>query len=336
MAVIRRLERNDFPAVCALFNYERDEAELKWLFESRDGKDIYNAYVAEYNKEIVGVISYLTDSYVYEEKNYQGVIPISWMISNNYKGLAGVLLFKKVFNQGDLGMAISGSSTARDLYSLFKFGFVGNAHVYFRITSFNNLYSVVRKRTFLKTIGFITYLLPTFFRNKIKAKKASQLSFSIYKGNIFNNEKDHFSVFRKKVSKKYIDWLLACPNVDSYAFLIKKGQQYLGICVVYVGRKGKGKVGRIAYLPYLGDDLNLWYETIDYCVAFLKEKNCSMVSGIAYHELNHKGLVISKFKKIDRYSLPIYSKSINKNVGLINWNNWMFQFSEGDNAFRDF
>jgi len=116
--IIRRIEEKDFKAVSALYNGRKSVEELIWLFTNPEDSNSYNAFVAEDKEnEIIGVCGYVQSTYFDNKINKSGVIPISWKISSDYKGMAGVLLFKKIISLGDFGITIAGSDTAQNLYS---------------------------------------------------------------------------------------------------------------------------------------------------------------------------------------------------------------------------
>ena len=66
--------------------------------------------------------------YYQDKKEIQGVTPITWMIAPNYKGMAGIYLFKKAMEQGDIGVVLGGTEIAQTLYPLFKYKHISNIH----------------------------------------------------------------------------------------------------------------------------------------------------------------------------------------------------------------
>ena len=96
-----------------------------------------------------------------------GVIPMSWKIADDYKGFAGIQLFKKVLSIGEFGMAIAGSETAKKLYPLFKYEFLSNSIEYYKLLHPKNALLLLKRRTPFKTVGMAGYLLPSYFKSTI-------------------------------------------------------------------------------------------------------------------------------------------------------------------------
>ncbi len=332
---IRRIEEKDFLEVSALYNGRKSVKELKWLFTNPGDSTIYNAFVAENNKnEIIGVIGYVLSIYSQNIFELSGSIPISWKLHSEYKGMAGVLLFKKVMNLGDFGITIAGSETAKDLYKLFKYKYISKIDQYYKILDLKGSYRSLHRKSILKTVGMFAYLSPSYFKNP--KHSVDDIYFKRYDGSNFIEEQSSKNLFKKKITKNYIDWLLDCPLVKTYAFTIKKDKLNLGTCVLYIKEKDGVKKGRIVHLPYLGSDIKIWESVIDKCIYYLKENGCCIVNASAHNTMNKKGYLSSGFVNIKKHYKPLYIKDPKNSLDHIDLNNWYLQYSEGDKAYRSF
>lgn len=334
---IRRIEERDLLEVSALYNGRKSVEELKWLFTNPDDSTIYNAFVAEDNKnQIIGVIGYVVSVYSQNSFELSGSIPISWKLHSEYKGIAGVLLFKKVMGLGDFGITIAGSETAKDLYKLFKYKYLSNIDQYYKILELKDSYKSLHRKSFIKTLGMFACLLPSYFNTLKRKQSEDNIGLIKYNGSNFAEDIENTSVFKKKINKNYLDWLLDCPLVKSDAFVIKRGDKNLGVCILYIKEEGNIKKGRIVHLPYLGNDVKIWESVIDRCIYYLKENGCCIVNASAHNTINKKGYLSSGFVNIKKHYKPLYIKDPKKSLDHIDLNNWHLQYSEGDKAYRSF
>lgn len=334
--LIRRIKEEDFQGVSNLYDGRKSIEELKWLYTDPNNSDIFNAFVAVNEKNvIIGEIAFSLSNYIQDTKEVYGVIPMNWKISREYKGMAGILLLKKVLSLGDFGITIGGSKTAQNLYPLFKFKYLSNIDEYYKILNLTQLFKSYKRKSLIKTIGMISYLIPSYYKNPSHKSLYLDIELIDYDGNNFVSERDYKNVFKKQITKKYIDWLLGCPTLKTYGFSIKKGNEYFGICVLYIQKINGINRGRIVHIPFLGNDKKLWSSVINKCITFFKKEECCIITGLVNHNLSHLGFSKSGFTKIKKHAKPLFIKDDNQNLSSININNWFLQYSEGDKAYRE-
>lgn len=331
--IIRRIENEDFSDVSNLFDLDNSVEKLKWLFTNPDEPNKFNAFVAIENNKIIGVIGYILSTYTQGNNKVQGVTPIAWRIDSTYKGIAGVSLFKKVSNIRDVGIAIGGTDIARTLYPMFKYRSLVYSEHYYKILNIFDYYKVLKRKTLLKKIGMFGYLLPSYFRKTSVKLIHKDINLIPYDFSNFINEKEYKGILKKKVTKNYIDWLLDCPMLKTFAFIVKKGEDELGVCVLYIQKFKNCYKGRIVHMPFLGFDNSLWLAVINKCIMFFKKEKCCFVSGLAKTELYQGGLSNSGFKKISMHKTPFYIKDSSQTLESFDISNWHLQFSEGDISF---
>lgn len=333
---ISQVEENDLHKISELYGFRKSTKELKWLYSDPYNKGDLNAYVArDENDHIVGIIGYESATYEQNDLEFTGVIFMTWLVAADYKGFAAVSLLKKVSNLGDFAISIAGSELGQSLYPILKYKKISKIDIYYKILNFNKFYKSLDGKAFIRKIGLSAILLPSYFRkSKIKTAENS-VELVPYIGNNFILDKSKNGIFKKKVTKNYLDWLLECPLVESYAFVVKNGDKELGMCVVYIKTTNKIKKGRIVHLPFLGKDDKLWSNVIDRCVHFLRKKDCCLVTGLAHHKMTHEGFLNSGFI-LKQHNKPVYIKDPNENLKSISLKNWHIQFSEGDKGYRGF
>ncbi len=341
--IIRRIEKRDFTEVSDLFIMENgilEEGntveELMWLFTDPENKNQFNAFVAvDDSNTIIGVIGYALSMYTQKAKVIIGVTPFSWKLKSNYKGIAGISLFRKVSELGDIGIAIGGTDIARKLYPLFKYKFLIHSNNYYKMLSISNYYKTLKRKNILKKMSILGFLLPSYFIFSLNKSLNKDKSLIPYNYRNFVEDKEFENVFKKKITKNYIDWQLNCPRLNAYAFVVKKGNDNLGMCVLNIQKFENTFKGRIVHLPYLGNNKNLWISVIKKCLVFFRKKGCCFVSGLAINNMCQQGLYKSGFIKIKSHHEPIYIKDSLKRTDQFNIDNWHFQFSEGDIGFMD-
>ncbi len=334
MESVRRIKEDDFEAVSALYNGRKSIEELKWLYTNPNNSKMYNAFIAvNKNNEIIGEIAYSLSTYVQGDQIVKGAIPFNWKIIDNYKGLAGILLFKKVLSLGDFSFAIGGTNKAFSLFPLFKFKESFRIHQFYKILDLYEFSKSFKRKSKRKTLGMIGYLLPSFFY-KSHRNLYPDVEFLKYTGLNFIKEQNLNKTFKKEISKNYVDWLLACPVVQSYAYLIKKGNINYGICVLYIAKTKKYKRGRIVHLPFLGNDKRLWNTVISQCTHIFRKEKCSFITAQSYNQFVTSGYLDTGFIKIDKHNHPLFIKDPKNKLKSINLEDWHLQYSEGDKFYR--
>jgi hypothetical protein len=265
----------------------------------------------------------------------KGVIFMSWIVSPDYKGLAGVLLLKKVSLLGDFAIAMSGSKLGQSFYPMVKYKHFSNIDMYYKVLNLPSFFNTIQRSSLKKKLGMFGYLSPTVFKNSPKKYLDTTIEFTKYNGDNFAEEENYNQVFRKVITKNYIDWLLACPTLNTHAFCIKKKDKNLGVCVLYIQKTKNGNKGRIVHLPFLGNDNILCNSIIRKCLDFFRKEKCSFVTALAHNPQNQLVFSESGFMKIKQHHKPVYLKDLNNNLESIDLKNWCLQFSEGDKAYRD-
>ncbi|WKK66830.1 hypothetical protein [Lutimonas zeaxanthinifaciens] len=335
--LIRRIEESDFEHAAPLFKvpYKKSIEELKWLFKDPNDKNEYNGFVCISNEELVGVIGYIDVSYTDGTVDFKGVIPMSWQLKENYKGFAGILLFKKVLALGDFCIAIAGSSTAKQMYPMFKYRYLFNIYEYYKVLDLKSSFCLITKKGRLKSLAKLLWLNTARFRINIKFKKTRNVVFENYNQTEEQIKEINYGIIRRKLNKNQINWFLKCPLVKSMAFKVYLDESFLGYVILYIKSQDGCNQGRIVHLPYV-DDKHLSYEIFHKCLQILKKHKCSFVSSWLHHDAHSSSLKNHGFKRIKNKIIPFYLKDKRNVFENHNLDNWFLQYSEGDKAYRNF
>ena len=333
--IIRDLVETDLHEISKLYDFRKSELELKWLFSDPYKSGSFNAFVSiNDDNELTGVIGYAKAMYNWNDNSNVGVIPMSWKIKDSYKGMAGVLLFKKVMTLGEFCMTIEGSETAQNLYSLFKLKYVSKGDVYYKVLNLVNYYKSLKGKSYAEKVKLLGVLLSTRFINAKKKSLSLEVKWTAYSSGNYSVPVSQESVFSKVLSEEYVNWLLDCPVLKTYAFNIIIDNVNYGLCVLYIQKINGIRRGRIVHLPFLGINEEIWSSVIDKCISFFKEKKCCSITSLAHHKMNHSSFLDSGFRKIEKHSKPIFIKDVNNVLSSVDLKNWNFQYSEGDKAYR--
>lgn len=333
---LRRIEKGDFEEVSRLFKQGNSVKELMWLFTDSNDSTKYNAFVVIDSKNtIVGVIGYELSRYTQFGREVIVVLPFSWKLKDGYKGFAGVSLYREVSKLGEIGVNIGSSEIAKKVAFLFKYESLIHFDYYYKILNNYDYFLNFKGKNLIKGFGKFLYLLPSHYYISLFSYLDKDISLIPYNGNNFIKEQEFSNIFKKEITKNYINWLLDCPSVKTFAFVIKKDNNNLGICVLNIKKEEKIFKGRIVHLPFLGYDKKIWISVIEKCLVFLKGEECCVVSGVAINEMCHKGYLKSGFIKIRKLHKPILIKNIGERRTQFNLKNWHLQFSEGDISIRN-
>jgi len=331
---IRRLETADLESVSKLYDDRKSLKELKWLFHDFENPDNYNGFVAvDENNRIMGVIGYCLSEYNQKNEKITGVVPMSWKLAADYKGFAGVQLFKKAISLGRFSFAIDGTDIAQKLYPMFKYHFLLDNTIFYKILNLKNACLSLKKKSKIKTYGFIGYLLPTYLKKVPKHHPELDIKLLLYTGEDYMPEKEYPGVFRKIITKAYIDWLLQCPVLNTHAFGIYNKKEFLGICVLYVQKINHVNRGRIVHLPYLGDDLTIWTAVMGHILHFFENEQCCLVTGLGQHSMNRAAYKSAGFLSPKGYVRSIYLKDNDGIIDVSNPYNLFLQYSEADEGY---
>jgi hypothetical protein len=153
------------------------------------------------------------------------------------------------------------------------------------------------------------------------------------------------SVFINAQERSHIHWLLDCPLCDTYAFSIKQDDKQLGIAICYIGKnKDDILTGRIVHLSYLGDDEDLWQNTILEIEQFFIDNGCLVVATLASYPTYIKALIDNGYSKRPHYPVPAFNENgrpfflrdPRKNLPDISDESFHWTFFEGDMSYRNF
>lgn len=330
--IIRKLLEPDFPELEKLFNGKKVINELKWLFVNPDNNAEYNAFVAEKDGHIVGVVGYSVTDFMVRGKTKKGIIPMSWMVSPEYRGLAGIQLLKKALNLGEFGFAVTSSETAQKIIPIAKYRYYTSVRVYQKMLRPFPLKTGVLKflgSCIVATIGAIF----GFFTGHKKAISIKATDISGLAPELFNQP--NAPEFSDIVTLNKINWLLRCPVVScTCCFQILNKDKAIGYMVCYISTTKKGiKKGRLIHLSYLGDDKRLWRQAICALESFLRQEKCCVLTVMANNQTFLRSLHGLGFYRTSKSYLVYFDDRLTDMSDSI-IKEWNLTFAVSDKGYR--
>ncbi len=328
---IRRTNKEDLVHIEDLYKSRKQLKELEWLYVNPENLAEYNSYVAvNEKKQIVGAIGYAVNNYVYGNKKLIGVAPFSWIVEDKHRGLTGIKLLLKVYESGDFGFALEGSVIAKNIYRAAKLKHTLNAQVFVKIISPVHYFRTSNK-TVIKNLLKTLYYLPGIL--KIKRLPAdNSIKFVSYNDELIRDN-NYPEAFRMEENVTRINWLLNCPSVDSFCFLIKKDKKYLGFIILYI--KKEISRGKVVYISHLGNNSIIWNTAINFIIDFFKAKNCCSLSVLAHNKQFINTLIRFGFiKYTQKYN--IFVRDISNKLVPCLLDTWHITFYESDRGYINF
>jgi len=331
---IRKVELSDLKEISKLFKDEKTEEELKWTYFFRINKTTYNSFVAEHKKYgIVGIIGYMINSYRFKSHHFTGVIPIGWEVAKKFRGLLGVQLLLKVIKLADFGFTIGGTKMALKSQTLAKVKLKLEGYLYYKII--DPLYYIK-----LKDDPYPIRVAKSFFHVfeilRPKRFKPGSLNVRLEKIDFSQTVEIQYEipVLHNIHSWDYIQWLLDCPLVEMYAWLLFVENSLRGIVICNV-KKIQDNVtrGRIVYVPYFGEEDEVWLCVIRKVEQFLISKKCSIITTMS---LNHEysRILQQMHYRIGNKKMTLFLRDDNNILQEIHDDQWYLTFSESDKSAR--
>ena len=331
---IRETHEGDIKAIQEIVE-TREYDDVNWLYSAPGMKGKYSSFVAvNEDDKVIGVIGYTICNYYYNSQKFSGIIPKSWYIIPEYRGLTGVQLLIKIMKLADFGFAIEGSETAINTYRIAKLDYKYDAYIYYKIFK-PCAYFLTEHRNSFSRICKTLYLLRSYLRKAGRTSIKEDVSLIKYKpGDKISN--DYASkVLYNKESSEHIKWLLDCPVVDSFAFYLMVDKKILGVVVCYIRKfNNNTKRGRIVHIPYLGKDLKLWQRCIELAEDFLRKEGCSSVTVFANNGDLLKSLKDSGYIR-DIHKKPVFIRDDKKLLDHVPVRDWHLTFYESDKGYRN-
>jgi hypothetical protein len=329
MENLRQIESSDFPQIVGIFKHKQPAGEFTWLLQSPGEDNHFRGFVISKSETIVGVIGYITCNFAFNSKVYPFTLPNSWRILDNYKGLNGVLLLKKIITTNNNIMTIGGSSEAKVLLPYFKLEKTLDIEYYIKVFSPLKYFKSLNKKLYAR----VWYFLSSFsIRHQLFNGNVSLKPYDF--SNVTENFVSHPDIFQHQLSHDFIKWMNDCPVIESFTYNIYHNNSYVGPCVIYRKPLGDNLYrGRIIFLPYVSE-YRKWLEIVTAAQNTAKKLNCISVDVLCSNNSFKKVLIKCGFKNFPRKNLPVSIKT-KEDLPAIIRDQAHIQFSDGDIGYRN-
>jgi hypothetical protein len=318
--MIRRTTKDDIDAIVELYSHTKNNVELGWLLPDPLEHNPFRSFVAVSDNKIVGHIGYVISKFKYNEYEFVGVHPQAWIVSPEYrKHGIGLELMTKVLDMGDFSYLIGGSKATMRIFP--SLGFKLKYYILEYVKPLKSFHTPPSSGTEKNMISLEEY----------DKKEPVQSQFL----NV---------VFINAQERSHVHWLLDCPLCDTYAFSIRQNDKQLGIAVCYIGKNGDDILtGRIVHLSYLGNELDLWKNTIFEVEQFFMDKGCSVAATLASHPNYINTLINNGYSQRPHYPVPVFNENgrpfflrdPQKKLSEISDESFHWTFLEGDMGYRN-
>lgn len=332
-SIIRKLVDTDLPEVEKLFTGKKVLSELRWLFSDPDNESEINAYVAVIDGKIAGVLGYSFTDFALNGKLLKGIIPMSWMVAEEHRGLAGIQLLKEVLKQGEFGFAITLSKTAIQVFPIAKLKLRTHAAVYQKILWPYSIKSGIKKYIF-SVFGFVYGKICGLFSrrdNDLKFKSLSDTEIILEHGEVLKRTPG----FSNYVTLNKIRWLLRCPVIDKKrCFQIKIKDTVIGYVVCYIKKNKRGVTrGRIIHISYLGEETGIWKQVINGTEKLLRKEGCRIVTVLAKNKTLVEAIRESGYSATSK-NFGIYFNDKLTDIPESAIDSWNLTFAISDKGYR--
>jgi hypothetical protein len=308
---IRRTTAEDLPRVSELteeiFGRRRSLEMLRWLLENRRDPTLIESWVVARRGLIAGHVAVLTCRYHLaragrEPQELSGAHAVLWMVQANDRGVGIPLGTKVVINDGFV-IVVGGSPTTQAIL---------RARAYRNVVTANEVRWPLAAPTTNSTnsagdgsgLGLIEGLVPPT-------------------GALPTAE----GLVTNQATPENLTWLAECPELRSWLGTLTRDGQALGPVLLLA--EATGDSGRIAHLPFLGDDLEAWHQALRCCGDHLARMGCRHLSILVTDQVLAEAC--RRFGGETYGTRPVWIKGSRE---VYEADRWYLTYLEGDLGYR--
>jgi len=329
---IRRIEEFDYQELPQLFNHRKSHEFISWLY-SHPNHDYKSAYVAVESNELIGAIGYIKQPYFIDGELLNGLIPLSWEVKQENRGLAGLKLLFKALNDSDFYLGLDGSEDMKNIFKQLGFKKVGEARGAQKVLKpFGYL------RT-LKSIGvkdLLRYLrdVTTYFR----ISDGFQAD-AVLKGvdiQSYEGATSRRGTFSNSISKGHLEWLNRMPGTKLHLFNIVTDEVCLSPVVVMIKnlKRGYNRASILHIPPMEIGQIELLKRVIVEIEHFLSEQRVASVTILSSDKLLDKVLKKRGFV-FENKIRPVVVKGRSELINQIQQQDIYITYIESDKSVRN-
>jgi len=329
---IRRIEEFDYQELPQLFNHRKSHEFISWLY-SHPNHNRKSAYVAIESNELIGAIGYIKQPYFVDGELLNGLIPLSWEVKQEKRGLAGLKLLFKALNDSDFYLGLDGSEDMKNIFKQLGFKKVGEARGAQKVLK-PFRYLRIQKEIGVRDILRYVRDLVNYIRISTNSQKLSLLKgidIQSYKGASFRK-----GTFSNSISQGHLEWLNRMPGTKFHLFNIVTDEVCLSPVVVMIKnfKTGLNKASILHIPPMEVSQSSLLKDVIVDIERFLKAQQVTSVKILSSDKLLDKVLKKRGFV-IENKVRPIVVKGRADLIERIQKQNIYVTYIESDKSVRN-
>ncbi len=329
--IIRKIEEKDLTYIYELYNGRKSVELHKWLY-SYDDNGRFNGYIALKNNKVIGCIGYTKTQYNLNGELLTGIVPHSFIVNKNDRGVAGLKLLKATFKDADFYLTVDGSEQAIQIFKALGFVNIGFAKSAQKII---RPFALLRQSKDLPVKKHIKYV-HNILRNTISSVYKlghTLMSVEVTKPNQAPVVANGY--FHNALTPSHISWLEKSPflNIVHLHIEVEPDKKEHVICNIhYNNGNTTAQITHYPPLLYCNKTLTKFFLSIEQFL--LKEYGVTQIS-MMVSDQNTEAIIKKLNYKIERKSRPLnvkaakpienQMKSLKKNIC----------FSECDESLRN-
>lgn len=229
---IRGIKGEDFDAIYELYEGNKTIDLHKWLYAYPNPEE-YNGYAAVLEGKICGLIGYTKTTYNVDGEILTGVVPHSFLVDKNQRGIAGLKLLNKVFTDADFFMFIDGTEMSQKIFKIMRFSNVGNAIGATKMLRLGGDFNKRCLKCYAHSLSDNWRVIKSWF-------KSDKDNFEIVEEQA-RGQKAVEGVFNNMLHESHLAWLRGNPlhQVKVLTVILDENHQETFVCCL---RKKKGKI----------------------------------------------------------------------------------------------
>jgi len=273
---IRQIEPTDFEQIFDLFKRRKSRSLLGWIYghpcaEGRSG------YVAVQDGRIIGAVGFVRSTYVVNGKKLTGLIPLSWEVEEESRGITGIRLLRRALSDADFFMGMDGSEDMKAIFKGLNFKKIGEG---------KNVRKVIRPIAYLKTLRKIGIrdllrMVLHVWNNATSVTPVSRVQLIETTANYSTGSIGDVipGLFYNTISQGHVQWLTSNPGMTAIVFEVRiENTVYAPIhCFIRYLQNGYRR-GQITHIPPLKTEHRSYYKDIVLAVEdyFMKNEATSI------------------------------------------------------------
>lgn len=327
---IRKVKESDFDNLFELFGKRKKKELLRWVY-GHPCADGLSAYIAVENEKIIGAVGFVRSAYFIDGEIKKGLIPLSWEVARENRGIVGVKLLFTALRDADFYLGMDGSEDMKQIFKGLNFKKVGEGV---------GVKKVLMPFKYLKTLkkvgprDILRFFTDFFTQNFTSNKSSLEI---IQKENYQTvNLTELDNMVYNTISAEHVEWLSKNPGMTMYLFeTVINGYNYAPIILFSKEMKNGIKRGQIVHIPPLKKDDEKYYKALIVSIEqFFKKNKITAATALVTNPSLKKAFADLNYR-FDKKPRPIVAKGSKDIMGKLNGADIHLSYAESDKSVRN-